>query len=183
MSADPSELGLSSVYPAPPYFYKFFTTENRDRLETLKKEALEEETAESLETIEAIIAKNLSEDNSSDNSIQYLIPPSVPDAPAYRSFGNIWPVNDRMVTLKEMGIEKLYKLSEEEGDEEQLDIGDTDISTEGSHGASHERIHQIKYLLKSLLINFLDLVGIMSISPESFPGKVEDIRVILINMH
>ena len=42
------------------------------------------------------------------------------------------------------------------------------------------------YLLKiskSLLLNFLEFVGILSVSPEQFESKVEDLRNLFINAH
>jgi mediator of RNA polymerase II transcription subunit 7 len=48
---------------------------------------------------------------------------------------------------------------------------------------SHFKIEELKRLLKSLLLNFLEVVGVMSVAPQEFAAKVEHIRTILINIH
>lgn len=90
--------------------------------------------------------------------LSYLVPPTPPVSEPYRSFGEIWQPKDKMVSLPEMGIKQLYP-------------------------TNYDRITELKKLLHSLLIQFLELVGIMGISPDQFPAKTEDIRVILINLH
>ncbi|CAN6600485.1 mediator of RNA polymerase II transcription subunit 7 [Trichomonascus vanleenenianus] len=93
--------------------------------------------------------------------LQQLLPPEVPVDKPYRSFGNVWQTEDKLQSLKDVNIKQLY----------------------GSLANPGDRIRELKKLLKSLLVNYLELVGIMSINPEQFPGKVEDMRVILINIH
>ena len=93
--------------------------------------------------------------------LEYLEPPEPPADGPYRSFGEIWQTEDKLPTLSDTGIKQLYSNSE----------------------GNQDRIFELKKLLHSLLIQFIELAGIMSISPESFPAKIEDIRVLLINMH
>ncbi|EPY50380.1 mediator complex subunit Med7 [Schizosaccharomyces cryophilus OY26] len=45
------------------------------------------------------------------------------------------------------------------------------------------RAYELQLLSTSLMLNFLELLGIMGKAPEQFPQKVENIRVILLNMH
>ncbi|WBW74573.1 mediator complex subunit Med7 [Schizosaccharomyces osmophilus] len=45
------------------------------------------------------------------------------------------------------------------------------------------RAYELQLLSTSLMLNFLEILGIMSKAPEQFPQKVENIRVILLNMH
>lgn len=45
------------------------------------------------------------------------------------------------------------------------------------------KIEELKKLLKSLLLNFLEIIGVMSVSPDQFAIKIEHIRTILINIH
>lgn len=49
--------------------------------------------------------------------------------------------------------------------------------------ASLKRINELKKLFKSLLLNFLELIGIISKNPTLYPTKLEQIRIILINIH
>lgn len=136
--------GLSSVFPAPPKYYKYFTKENLEELEKYKDDD-----------------DNIKEDDL-PQSLSHLIPPKPPVDTQYRSFGNVWhPNQSDLQSLEDAGIDQLY----------------SPITN------SSDRIWELRKLLKSLLVNYLELTGIMSISPEKFPNKVEDIRVILINMH
>lgn len=131
-------MSLSSAYPPPPSLYKHFTNENLSKLK-----------------------------NGDDKSypLNLLIPPPPPSNAPYRSFGDIWQPDDKLLPLTEVGIAQLYK------------------AIQSSDELGRDRIWELKKLLKSLLSNFLELVGILSVNPQLFPAKVEDIRVILINMH
>lgn len=73
--------------------------------------------------------------------------------------------------MKEQGIEQLYP--------------DPATSTEPTSQPSPPLNHAY-YLLKiskSLLLNFLEFVGILSVSPEQYQAKVEDLRNLFINAH
>jgi mediator of RNA polymerase II transcription subunit 7 len=108
-----------------------------------------------------------SDGNSVAAPLDLLIPPEPQGT--YRSFGSLWNEEDNLPSLSEVGIKQLYN-----------NLGTDNKDIQSSH---QDRIWELKKLLKSLLINFLQLVDIMSKAPEEFPAKVEDIRVILINMH
>lgn len=74
--------------------------------------------------------------------------------------------NDKIPQLEDMGIPQLYKTSAlPSGEDSQI------------------KILALKKLLKSLLLNFLEVVGVMSVAPQEFSTKVEHIRTILINIH
>lgn len=98
--------------------------------------------------------------------LDLMVPPEPQST--YRSFGSLWNEQEKLPSLTDVGIKQLYN-----------DLG-TNKDVQSSH---QDRVWELKKLLKSLLINFLQLVDIMSKNPEQFPGKVDDIRVILINMH
>lgn len=103
-------------------------------------------------------------DKDSIDSFPYrLMVPPVPPKETYRGFGSVWQVHDKLLPLQSVGIRQLY---------DEKDVED-----------HNGRIEALRRLLKSLLLNFLQLLGMMSVNPESFPAKTEDIRVILINMH
>ncbi|KAK9369984.1 MED7 protein-domain-containing protein [Lipomyces kononenkoae] len=109
------------------------------------------------------------------NDLACLLPPSPPDAgsgpddrPAtYRSLGHKWSTKDILPTLKDLGIPELF----------------SNASSDEAGSDPSYRVSELKQLTKSLIIKYLELVGVMGISPEQFPERVEEIRIILINMH
>jgi mediator of RNA polymerase II transcription subunit 7 len=68
---------LSSAFPPPPEFYKFFTQEN---LQLLK-------------------SQNVPETAEKKRELQFLTPPPAPVEGAYVSFGDIWPVYISLMSL------------------------------------------------------------------------------------
>lgn len=137
---------ISSLYPPPPAYYKYFTSENVNKVKEL--EASKGEIPEDAKYLE------------------FLTPPPQPEGETYRSFGNVWQFNDKIPQLEDMGIPQLYKPSDIPGGDD-----------------SQAKILALKKLIKSLLLNFLEVVGVMSVDPKEFSQKVEHIRTILINIH
>lgn len=186
--------GLSSVYPPPPSNYKHFTDENISKLLTWRQNQTSQEMnilsdmmSDSFHKIDddtpagSSPASKQKDNDIPTHPLELLIPPTPPVNGTYRSFGNIWYSDDKLLSLSDMGIKQLYTL-ESAANKEQLpaetdEIGDSKVPD------FQDRIFELKKLLNSLLVQFVELAGIMSISPESFPEKTEDIRVILINIH
>jgi mediator of RNA polymerase II transcription subunit 7 len=46
-----------------------------------------------------------------------------------------------------------------------------------------DRTIELRTLSKSALLNYLELVGIMGVDPAGWTEKIEDIRIIFVNMH
>ncbi|KAG0255647.1 Mediator of RNA polymerase II transcription subunit 7 [Actinomortierella ambigua] len=88
-----------------------------------------------------------------------LEPPPPITSGHYWQFGKPWPINDRLLTLEEQGCEQLYPKG-------QID-----------------RVKELKKLNHSALFNFVELVHTLSTSPSQYAEKVEQIRLIFINMH
>jgi hypothetical protein len=61
-------------------------------------------------------------------------------------------LNDELPSLEEQGITQLYSLS--------------GLDTESGSGNHADRAFILKRIAKSLLLNFLELVGVMSVNPE-----------------
>lgn len=74
-------------------------------------------------------------------------------------------MNDPLPSLEEQGIQQLYT--------------PPDTPT-GKHA---DRALVLKRIAKSLLLNFLDLVGILSINPALSESKIADLRTLFINFH
>lgn len=145
-----SDETAAALYPSPPPFHLFFTDENVQQYKDL---ILEGRTPEEISQIK---------------DIRFLIPPQQPDGETYRSFGDLWWFQDKVVGLKESGITQLYDDGDGDDDENLL---------------SPRRIEQLKKLTQSLLINYLELLGIFAANPSLVSKKIEEIRIILINIH
>lgn len=96
--------------------------------------------------------------------LRLQIPPEVPLGDQYRGYGSIWALENKLPSLKDLGWRQLYN--------------DHDESI-----TSRQRIDELHKLLDSLLLNFLELVGIMSVEPAKFYTKIEDLKLILININ
>lgn len=136
--SQPAEDLISSVYPPPPLFYKYFTEENLSKVESKKQAG---------EPIEG--------------ELKLLEPPEAPSGTHYRGYGNIWSFEDKLPKLSEMGLQQLYK--------------DDDNN--------ENKTQELHKLMKSLLVNFVELLGVMHINPSEFHLKIEDLKVILININ
>jgi len=100
--------------------------------------------------------------------LQQLVPPPLPKDGTYQCFGQTWNIKNELPSLQASGIQDLFP---------------RDGEGVGSKEGTHERTDELRRCARSLLLNYLELVGILGIAPEKFPDKVEQIRVILINMH
>jgi mediator of RNA polymerase II transcription subunit 7 len=83
----------------------------------------------------------------------------------------LFQLSTTLPSLKEQGIEQLYPEPE------------TDTSRDPSNPSPLNHAYYLLKISKSLLLNFLEFVGILSVSPEQFESKVEDIRNLFINAH
>lgn len=78
-------------------------------------------------------------------------------------------LDDKLPTLEEQGIDNLPA---------------TNSSAATDKDAKHyDRAFELKRLAKSLLLNFLELTGVMARSPADAEAKIKDLRTIFINMH
>ena len=164
---------ISSLYPPPPPYMKFFTQENLDRLpeylaqreerEALRHDKSGEEDSSVQQNTTSPSRQNTQVDDNITCDLDFLIPPPMPSSQQYRAFGSVWQVKDELPDLEAMGITKLYE-------------------TQSSPSYQY-KIQELSKLLKSLLLNYLELIGILSVNPELYEPKVENIRTILINIH
>ncbi|KAG0032120.1 Mediator of RNA polymerase II transcription subunit 7 [Podila clonocystis] len=88
-----------------------------------------------------------------------LEPPPPVKSGVYWLFGRPWPIQDNLTTLEEQGCEQLYPKGE------------------------IDRVKELKKLNHSAVFNFLELVHTLASSPQEFAAKVDQIRLIFINMH
>lgn len=195
---------ISSLYPPPPPYYKFFTKDNLQKLSTWQENnqtttvssevKLEEENTDP-------DSNNLEENSIPPGELRFLIPPKQPEGPQYRGYGNIWLFEDKLPNLKDSQWEQLYNTSTStftstststantniitntdtdiNGNQE-VDAGD---STGDENLTSETKIKELHKLMDSLLLNFLELIGILSIDPIKYDKKIHDINLILININ
>jgi len=71
----------------------------------------------------------------------------------------VWQLDDKLPTLEEQGMPKLG--AESASQDEQ-----------GKEGKHQDRAFELKRLAKSLLLNFLELLGILSIDPAQVRLKL-----------
>jgi len=160
---------LTILYPPPPPFYKEFTTEKIAQIEELR-------------SAEAAAGINTKHDPAISIPARLLhLPPELrclqpPEPPAdglYRCFGIDHSSKERdLMSLSAIGITQLY-------------TPPTSPTTSGpsSKASHHDRAFILKRLAKSLLLNFLELVGILSTEPSQYPDKIEDLKTLAINFH
>lgn len=179
-----SEDIISSLYPPPPPYFKFFTQENINKLDSWKyendqkndeSEDKADENKDGDDNMEIDnedkINKNTKNQTGSldanklpPGDLKFLVPPKKPDGNHYRCYGNIWSFEDKLPSLKDSGWKQLYE------EEDELITSKT-------------KIKELHNLMDSLLLNFLELIGTMSIEPSKFHFKIEDLKIILININ
>ncbi|RDA86951.1 hypothetical protein CP532_1877 [Ophiocordyceps camponoti-leonardi (nom. inval.)] len=98
----------------------------------------------------------------------HLQPPREPKDGRWRVFGDQYMLDDKLPTLEEQGIANLQA------------SGPSSNSRESKH---YDRALELKCMAKSLLLNFLELTGLLSRSPAHAEAKMQDLRTLFINMH
>ncbi|KAK6201137.1 mediator of RNA polymerase II transcription subunit 7 [Scheffersomyces amazonensis] len=164
---------ISSLYPPPPPYVKFFSDENLNQLEEWKttkhsheKENVNDEDNDN-ENEKEVDNKAGNEDEDEQvppGELRFLIPPKPPSGTHYRGYGNLWSFEDKLPSLKEANWEQLYS-----HDDETI--------------TSELKIKELHKLMDSLLLNFYELIGIASIDPQQYQNKIKDISLILININ
>lgn len=131
---------VASTWPLPPPFWKDFTPENIARIEELRKE-----TAERFGTQDA---SNVRLDDL-PRALRNLQPPSEPEDGEWRVFGDRYRLNDELPPLEDGQIRRLFP----------------DIEERDQDGKHFDRATILKRIAKSLLMNFLELTGVLSTRP------------------
>ncbi|KAI2617761.1 MED7-domain-containing protein [Hypoxylon sp. NC1633] len=149
---------VSSTWPSPPPFWRDFTPDNIERINELRIEQAEKE---GIKDSSQIRIPDL------PRELRNLQPPVEPADGVWRVFGDTYRLKDELPRLEDMGIRRLFPNPEER-------------DTNGQH---LDRVLILKRLAKSLLLNFLEFVGLLSINVEAGEEKLNDIRDLFINFH
>ncbi|PLB41282.1 mediator complex subunit MED7 [Aspergillus candidus] len=168
--ADGQQRALTTAFAPPPPLWKHFTPDNLKKLEQIKKEASKGEdgkpqkkkwTAAELRSLDL------------PPELRLLVPPDIPTSGQYSVFGEVQNLSTALPELKDQGITQLYPSSGGEADREP--------SSEPARPLNHA--YYLLKISKSLLLNFLEFVGVLSITPEQYESKVEDLRNLFVNAH
>ncbi|KAI0176570.1 MED7 protein-domain-containing protein [Hypoxylon sp. FL1284] len=149
---------VSSTWPSPPPFWRNFTPGNLSRVKELQKQQADRD---GVQDVSSVRLSHL------PRALRNLQPPSEPADGVWKVFGDTYRLQDELPRLEDMGIRRLFPNPE-------------DRDRDGKH---FDRALILKRLAKSLLLNFLELVGLLAANPGAADGKVNDIRDIIINFH
>ncbi|KAE8445081.1 hypothetical protein EG329_013796 [Mollisiaceae sp. DMI_Dod_QoI] len=154
---------LATAFPAPPPFWQSFTPDNLERIAELR--AAETPSSKTYDPANELPLRILD----LPPELRCLQPPEQPTEGKYRSFGELIDLNKPLRSLEEQDIEQLY-----------TPPGSPTGSGTGQHA---DRAFILKKLAKSILLNFLELVGIMSVNAEDASAKIDDMGVLFKNFH
>lgn len=132
----------AATWPPPPPFYKDFTEENIARIEELRREKAQRL---GIQDISQVRLDNL------PRELRHLEPPPEPADGTWRVFGDRYMLEDELPRLENGEIRRLFPNPEER-------------DQDGKH---FDRATILKRLAKSLLLNFLELTGLLATNPES----------------
>ncbi|KAI8631220.1 MED7-domain-containing protein [Xylariaceae sp. FL1651] len=155
---DEEQQQVSSTWPPPPPFWKDFTPDNIARIEDLRKETAERHGIEDVSQVRL---------DGLPRGLRNLQPPPEPEDGEWRVFGDRYRLKDELPRLDDEHIRRLFPNPEER-------------DQDGKH---FDRATILKRLAKSLLLNFLELTGLLATSPEAAEEKITDIRDLFINFH
>ncbi|KAI9765422.1 MAG: Mediator of RNA polymerase II transcription subunit 7 [Geoglossum simile] len=156
----------AAAFPAPPPFFRHFTTENLSRL---KDQRAGTQRAVSGGSTNQAELENLPDE------LRCLIPPIPPEDGRYWSFGDRYNITDRLPSLEDQGIRQIYPSQPRPPALNDIDGTQSEWT--------QDRAVILRRMAESLLLNFLELVGVLAISPSEFSRKIDDLRVIFINAH
>jgi len=155
---DDDQNKVASLWPDPPLFWKDFTPENIARFETIKQEYAE---VNGLDPANVIRVPDIPEE------LRPLQPPAEPLDGKWKVFGQDMSLDEELQSLEAAGVQRLGPLREPEGED----------------GKHIDRAFELKKLTKSLLLNFLELMGLMGYNTTDAREKVEDIKTLFLNFH
>ncbi|KAK2736911.1 hypothetical protein FQN57_000514 [Myotisia sp. PD_48] len=159
--------GVAAAFPPPPPFWRHFTVAKQEKLRKLKNEADDSIKAKD-QTLTSLRSLDISPE------LRYLVPPEPPTT-EYTLFGEKQQLSPTPPSLEEQGIEQLYPSA--------LNAGSQPPPPGQQDQQPLSHAYYLTKISKSLLLNFLEFVGVLSICPEQHEPKLEDIRNLFINAH
>ncbi|EUC27696.1 hypothetical protein COCCADRAFT_30878 [Bipolaris zeicola 26-R-13] len=207
--ADPQQPGqvedediVLSFFPDPPPFYKHFTPENLARLQEIEKEAGLHGSNDDDPSSNAAPGTKLSPEQilALPTELRYLIPPEPPaDDAEFHVFDTVAKAKGTDVFMKNMeyiadqlkmqGVfqdwqyEQLYPSDPSSTTSSQQPPTSSAITT--SNSVSLDRQNYLFRFLRSILLSYISLLGIVASDPvsEKKDEKLKDIMTMVANMH
>jgi mediator of RNA polymerase II transcription subunit 7 len=166
-----------SFFPDPPPFYKHFTTENLARLRDIEKEATTNDDDSKPASTTSLTAEQVL---ALPTELRYLIPPSPPaDSEDFHVFD---------VVTKAKGTDIFMKNMDYIADQLRLQDILPDWTYEQLYPSTTATLDRQNYLfrfLRSILLSYISLLGIVAANPmsEQKDQKLKDIMTLVANMH
>ncbi|KAM7200005.1 MED7 domain containing protein [Rhypophila sp. PSN 637] len=146
---------VTALYPDPPPFWKAFTADNIAQFDTFKQQYA---ARQGLDVNTILRIPDIPED------LTCLQPPAEPEDAKWKVFNEPQSLDHQLQSLEAAGIQRLAS-------EDQL------------AGRHMDRAFELKRIAKSMLLNFLELIGLMGHNMHHAMDKVEDLRVLFLNFH
>ncbi|KAK3940456.1 mediator of RNA polymerase II transcription subunit 7, partial [Diplogelasinospora grovesii] len=146
---------VTALYPDPPPFWKFFTADNIARFDDLKQEYADQH---GVDVAQITYVPDLPEE------LTYLQPPPEPAEAKWKLFSE--QQTEELQSLETAGITRLGPL--------------TEVDADGKH---IDRAFELKKIAKSLLLNYLELMGVMSLNPQHGAEKLANLKTLFLNFH
>lgn len=127
-------------------------------------------TKDNVSQVRKLQKASTGEDDQIDNSglaahLRNLIPPEPPADGRYKSFGIQHDLNQPDQSLSAAGIQQLYP------------------SPPAGNDSQPNPTPHLLTLTKAILLNFLELVGVLSVNPAHHADKIEHLQTLFYNVH
>ncbi|KZZ97365.1 Mediator complex, subunit Med7 [Moelleriella libera RCEF 2490] len=191
---------LASTFPNPPPFWKDFTPDRVARIEELRSAfsdaripGLPDELTNLQPPCEPADGRwrVFGDQYMVRTFLLSLVDEEISDGGGGGGGGGEGVLDDKLPTLEDQGITNLPKtLSPVDSS---LSTSSTTLAAAAAAAASssgpdkdakhYDRAFELKRLAKSLLLNFLELAGVLSRVPADAEAKIADLRTLFINVH